>query len=134
MPTKNAEMDLLHTLRKESGSDLSVDIWYEGDIWVFRPLGTIDTSTSSDLEVNLIEGINQGMRWIVMDLTDVPYISSAGLRVLISGMKTLKKKNGEMRLSTPNKTVLDIIEMTGLQKIFRIYPDNTSAIQSFTQS
>jgi len=133
MSVNKNEADLLHTLRKESGNELHIDIWYEGEVWVFHPVGPIDTTTSSDLEANLMEGINQGMRKIILDLTDVRYVSSAGLRVIIAGAKTLKKNNGEIRLSTPNKTVYEILEMSGLKKFFKIYPDNNAAIQSFSK-
>ena len=131
MPTKSTEIDLLHTLRKESGSSLPIDIWYDDEIWIFRPMGSVDSATSSDLEITLMEGINQGMQWIVLDMTDVRYISSAGLRVLILAAKKLKNHNGELILSGPGKDVLHIIEMTGLKKIFRVYPDNEMAVQSF---
>lgn len=132
MTKQSDEINLLHTLRAESGSDLKIDIWYEDDIWIFHPIGSIDTGTSSDLEITLMEGIEQGMRWIVLDMTDVRYISSAGIRVLIICAKSLKSKNGELKLSTLNMTVNNIIEKTGLKKVFPIFPDNKSAIQSFS--
>jgi anti-sigma B factor antagonist len=132
MESDKQERDLLYTIRHEKGTDLQIDIWYEGELWIFRPLGRIDTSTSDDLEVNLIEGINQGMRWIVLDLTDVPYISSAGLRVLIKGVKKIKPLKGEIVLASPSKTVLEILTLSGFKKIFRIFPDQKSAKDSFS--
>jgi len=132
MASPDVETDLIYTLKKEAGSALPIDIWYEGEMWIFHPIGSIDTTTSSDLEGTLIEGINQGMRWIILDLTDVRYISSAGIRVFIAAAKTLKEKKGELLFSTPNKNVSDILRLSGLLKIFKVYPDNAAAIQSFT--
>lgn len=132
MASPDVETDLIYTLKKEAGSALPIDIWYEGEMWIFHPIGSIDTTTSSDLEGTLIEGINQGMRWIILDLTDVRYISSAGIRVFIAAAKTLKEKKGELLFSTPNKNVSDILRLSGLFKIFKVYPDNAAAIQSFT--
>lgn len=132
MASPDIETDLIYTLKKEAGSALPIDIWYEGEIWIFHPIGSIDTTTSSDLEGTLMEGINQGMRWIILDLTDVRYISSAGIRVFIATAKTLKEKKGELRFSTPNKNVSDILRLSGLLKIFKVYPDNAAAIRSFT--
>lgn len=131
MSPNTNESDLLYTLRKEAGSALPIDIWYEGDIWVFHPVGSIDTTTSADLEETLMEGISQGMRWIILDLTDVRMISSAGIRVIISAAKALKKENGEIRFSTPNKNVSEVLQLTGLLKFLKVYPDNTSAIRHF---
>ncbi|MCA1916797.1 STAS domain-containing protein [Methanospirillum hungatei] len=132
MASPDIETDLIYTLKKEAGSALPIDIWYEGEIWIFHPIGSIDTTTSSDLEGTLMEGINQGMRWIILDLSDVRYISSAGIRVFIAAAKTLKEKKGELRFSTPNRNVSDILRLSGLLKIFKVYPDNAAAIRSFT--
>lgn len=132
MASPDLENDLLYTLKKEAGSALPIDIWYEGETWVFHPVGSIDTTTSADLEGTLMEGIAQGMRWIILDLTDVRYVSSAGLRVFIAAAKTLKKENGEIRFSTPNKNVFEVFRLSGLLKFFKVYPDNAAAIRSFT--
>jgi anti-anti-sigma factor len=70
------------------------------------------------------------MRWIVLDLTDVPYISSAGLRVLIKAIKKIKPLKGEIVLASPSKTVLEILTLSGFKKIFRIFPDQKSAKDS----
>lgn len=131
MASPDFETNILYTLKKEAGSVLPIDIWYEGEIWVFHPVGSIDTTTSSDLEGTLMEGIAQGMRWIILDLTDVRYVSSAGIRVFITTVKSLKKENGEIRFSTPNKNVLDVLQLSGLLKMLKVYPDNSTAIKSF---
>ena len=65
MPSPDLETGLLYKLKKEAGSVLPIDIWYEGEIWVFHPVGSIDTTSSVDLEGTLIEGIDQGMRWVL---------------------------------------------------------------------
>lgn len=132
MASPDLENDLLYTLKKEAGSALPIDIWYEGDIWVFHPVGSIDTTTSVDLEGTLMEGISQGMRLVILDLTDVRYVSSAGLRVFILAAKTLKKENGEIRFSTPNKNVSEVLRLSGMLKLLKVYPDNAAAIRSFT--
>lgn len=131
MTSEKTEENLLYTLRKEKGTNLKIDIWYEGEIWVFRPFGSVDTGTAADLGETLTEGISQGMHWIVIDLTDVRYISSAGLRVLIAAAKEQTHRKGEIRLSSPNEAVDQVLRMSGLQGVFRIFPDNESAVSSF---
>ncbi len=59
MALPDLENNLLYTLKKEAGSTLPIDIWYEGEIWVFHPVGSIDITTSVDLEETLMEGIAQ---------------------------------------------------------------------------
>ena len=51
---------------------------------------------------------------------------------LIAAAKTLKKENGEIRFSTPNKNVFEVLRLSGLLKFFKVYPDNAAAIRSFT--
>lgn len=133
MPSPDLETGLLYTLKKEAGSALPIDIWYEGEIWVFHPVGSIDTTSSVDLEGTLIEGIDQGMRWVIPDLTDVRYVSSAGIRVFISSAKVLKRETGDLRFSTPNNNVSEVLRLSGLLKFLKVYPDNAAAIHSFTQ-
>ncbi|HOJ95427.1 MAG TPA: STAS domain-containing protein [Methanospirillum sp.] len=132
MALPDLENNLLYTLKKEAGSTLPIDIWYEGEIWVFHPVGSIDITTSVDLEETLMEGIAQGMRYIVLDLTDVRMVSSAGIRVIIAAFKALKKVNGEICFSTPNMSVSEVLRLTGLLKIINVYPDNIVAIRSFS--
>ncbi len=72
------------------------------------------------------------MRYIVLDLTDVRMVSSAGIRVIIAAFKALKKVNGEICFSTPNMSVSEVLRLTGLLKIINVYPDNIVAIRSFS--
>ena len=46
-------------IREELGESLAIDIWYQGDIWVFRPFGRVDTGHAEDLDSALSEGIAQ---------------------------------------------------------------------------
>lgn len=133
MTSRDIETDLLHSLRHENKEDLQTDIWFEENVWIFRPLGRIDTGTSQDLDVVLTEGINQGMRFIVLDLSSVPIITSSGLRVIIKAGKRLKAENGELVLSSPREYVSQVLGMSGFTRIFRIVPTNKTAIVSLVE-
>ncbi len=81
--------------------------------------GKLTVATSPDLEsevVNLPESVTS----LDIDLTDLDYISSAGLRVLVSTQKLFEKRNGTMRILHPTNEVYDIFDMTGLSEIFTI--------------
>ena len=80
--------------------------------------GRLDTLSSPELEKKLGSAL-EGVTDVVMDLKDLEYISSAGLRVLISISKALGVK-GEMRIINVNDTVMDIFEVTGLDGILNI--------------
>ncbi|MBQ9535983.1 MAG: STAS domain-containing protein [Clostridia bacterium] len=80
--------------------------------------GRLDTTTSPELEKVLKESLD-GVTALVIDMTALEYISSAGLRVLLSAQK-LMNKQGEMKVSHVNETVMEIFEVTGFSDILTI--------------
>ena len=81
--------------------------------------GRIDTITSQDLEREINEEIGN-FDSLIMDFTDLEYISSAGLRVLIGTQKKLKPDNIQMVIRNINPTVKEIFRMSGFDKILNI--------------
>lgn len=78
--------------------------------------GRLDTITSPQLEQELkLEGVTN----LVFDLKDLEYISSAGLRVMLSAQKTMMMQ-GEMALENVAEVVKEVFEMTGLGAFFTI--------------
>lgn len=82
------------------------------------PIGKLDTATSPQLQAAINENIS-GVTDLTFDLKKLAYLSSAGLRVLMSSQKTMNKQ-GNMRLSNVNEDIMDILDMTGLTDVFTI--------------
>ena len=80
--------------------------------------GRLDTSTSPQLEDELKNALN-GVTSLVFDLAGLEYISSAGLRVLLSAQK-LMNQQGEMKLIHVNDVINEIFEVTGFTDILTI--------------
>ena len=80
--------------------------------------GRLDTVTAPVLEKELKPVLSE-LRELTMDLTDLEYISSAGLRVLLSVQKTIGKE-GSMKLIHVNETVMEVFEVTGFSDILTI--------------
>ena len=80
--------------------------------------GRVDTSTSPILE-NELKNSFDGCEYMVLDFADVEYISSAGLRVLLSSHKVMSKKGG-MKLKNVSDDVMEIFEVTGFSEILDI--------------
>ena len=80
--------------------------------------GRIDTNTSPDLEMELKSSLD-GVTELIFDFTDVDYISSAGLRVLLSAQKTMNKQ-GSMKLTGVRSEIMEIFEVTGFTDILTI--------------
>lgn len=80
--------------------------------------GRIDTTTAPALGESLAEGYDSCEK-LILDFAEVDYISSAGLRILLSAQKVMSKKGG-MKLVNVNSDIMDIFEVTGFQDILTI--------------
>lgn len=80
--------------------------------------GRLDTSSAPQLEDMLKEAL-RGVTDLEMDFADLAYISSAGLRVLLSAMKVMKKQ-GSMVVRNVNETVMEVFEITGFADMLTI--------------
>ena len=78
--------------------------------------GRLDTTTAPQLEAELKESL-QGITTLVIDMSALQYISSAGLRVLLSAQKVMNKQ-GEMKVAGASETIMEIFEVTGFNDIF----------------
>ena len=84
----------------------------------FKLEGRLDTITAPDLEQELKTSL-EGVTELVMDFEKLEYISSAGLRVLLSAQKTMNRQ-GEMKLTHVNEIIMEIFEVTGFADILTI--------------
>jgi anti-sigma B factor antagonist len=81
--------------------------------------GCLDTNTASQLEAELkLDGVNE----VVFDLTALEYISSAGLRVLITAQKAMMACGGKMTVAHANEMVRGVFKITGLDSVFALEP------------
>ncbi len=91
--------------------------------------GRVDSSNAPDLEKALKELMEQGQFRVVVDMSGLNFISSAGLRVLISTAKTCRRWNrGDVYLAALPKPIMDTFELAGLTRVFKIFPDVVEAV------
>jgi anti-anti-sigma factor len=93
---------------------------------LMRLIGRLDTETSADFELAAYDAHQAGARHFVVDLTEITYVSSAGLRVLLALGKKLEG-NGELKLSGIKGVVKEVFEKSGFARLFVIFPDIQSA-------
>lgn len=82
--------------------------------------GRLDTVTQAELAAELEKVFAAGKADLVFDLTALEYISSAGLRVLLSAQKKVKALGAKMKIAGANATVKEIFEVTGFADIMTI--------------
>ncbi len=93
--------------------------------------GRIDSSTAPQLAKALDEITESGRFKIVLDLADVEFMSSAGLRVLIGTQKTAKRYNrGEVMLAAVPRRIYDALELAGFVPLFKFHDNVLDAVGS----
>jgi anti-sigma B factor antagonist len=93
--------------------------------------GRIDSSNATELDEALKDLLGNGRYNIVLDLAGVEYMSSAGLRALVSAVRECKRRGGDLRLTTPSERVSEVLKLAGLDSIFQTFDDSTTAVGSF---
>jgi len=81
--------------------------------------GRLDTTTAPQLEMTIQESL-EGTERLILDFKDLEYLSSAGLRVLLSAHKAIMKQGGDMRIRHVNEVIHDVFEITGFMDVLHI--------------
>lgn len=94
--------------------------------------GRIDSGTAPQL-AGVLDEINEADRFkIVLDMSGVDFISSAGLRVLISAQKACRRWNrGELVLASVPQRIYDAMDLAGFVPLFKLFDDVIEAVGSF---
>jgi len=94
--------------------------------------GRIDSATAPELQKEINEVTEEGNFKLVLDFSDVDFISSAGLWVLVNAQKKCKRFNrGEVVLAKIPERIHDALDLAGFIPYFKIFEDSTAAVGSF---
>jgi anti-anti-sigma factor len=109
---------------------MAIEIQQEqvGSVRVVDLIGRLDTETAVDVELALQDLLAAGEREFLIDLSGIGYVSSAGLRVLLSLAKQLDGGKGSLRLCGLNAAVSQVFDVAGFSKLFAIFPDRVAAL------
>ena len=104
---------------------------YQDQVAVVTVAGSIDALTSGEVSSHLANQISQGYRQLLLDLSQVEYMSSAGLRAIMDGLKASRQAGGDLRLAAPQPGVEKVLRMAGFPSIMKSYPSLAEAAASF---
>lgn len=102
-----------------------------GQVTIVRPQGRLDVNQSPALEAALEQLYDHGRVRVVLDLADIDYMSSAGLRVLSGILRPLRDAGGDLRLARPVPRVTHVLHVAGFHLVFGIYATVEAAWESF---
>ena len=95
---------------------MTINVERDFEIVTLEITGRLDTTTAPNLEA-VINELSEDIKELVFDMSDLEYISSAGIRVLLAAYKKLNSSKGSMRIEKANEIVWEVFEMTGLSQM-----------------
>ena len=108
---------------------MSVEVKTVGDVKIVVLMKRFDAYTANPVEAELTRLIAEGTRKVVCDFSQTEYLASAGLRVLITASRSLQKAGGKLVLCSIKPYVQEVFEISGLNRIFKMYGSADTAIE-----
>ena len=103
----------------------------ENGITVFVLEGRIDTQGSAELDDVLQAAVSEGKHNMVLDMAEVSYISSSGLRTLADVVTKNREAGGDLQLVAVSRKVLRVLRIIGFDRFFSLYDTLEEAIADF---
>jgi anti-sigma B factor antagonist len=100
-------------------------------VQLFEVIGRVDSTNATELGTAMDRAVDDGKSNLVLDLSGVEYMSSAGLREMVRILKRVKRVGGDLRIANPSERVREVLELAGLDSVFEIYPTQVEAVGSF---
>ncbi|NJP05748.1 MAG: STAS domain-containing protein [Chloroflexaceae bacterium] len=103
-------------------------------ICLIRLYGRIDHTLAEQLRQDMNTFMEQGQRWFILDLSQVTFLESMGLTVLITGIKSARVIGGDLVVIQPTPNVRNLLHITALDYLIREYPTVQAAIAAYQQA
>lgn len=102
-----------------------------GDILIVHIKGRLDSVSSPMAEKKVFDAINNGNGKILLELLGLTYISSAGMRMLLSTTKKIRSLSGKLCICNMTPNVLDVLKMSGFDHILDLHSTEDEALKHF---
>src|SRR5438876_11812726 len=102
--------------------------------YVISLAGEVDLYTAPEFKQQLLDVIAEGGREVIVDFSDTTFIDSTTLGVLVGGVKRLRTNEGQLSLVCNDRNITKIFEITGLDRVFTIYPTRDEAVSKLSAS
>jgi anti-sigma B factor antagonist len=96
--------------------------------YVIALAGEVDLYTAPEFKQQLLDVIGRGAKDVIVDFSDTTFIDSTTLGVLVGGVKRLRSNDGQLSLVCSDRNITKIFEITGLDRVFTIYPTRDEAV------
>ncbi|MHC4130171.1 MAG: STAS domain-containing protein [Planctomycetota bacterium] len=111
-----------------------MELYYDdvdGDVLVIKADGGLNNQTAEKFVTDIETLVDAGLRKIIVDCSDLEFISSHGLGVLLRLHKRMKRHEGDVKIASAKSALLDVVRLTRLDRLLAIYPDVPRARLAF---
>ncbi|MHB8084907.1 MAG: STAS domain-containing protein [Dehalococcoidia bacterium] len=105
-----------------------------GNVNVLGLSGRLDAYNATELEKKLNALIDSGQYNLVIDLENLEYISSSGLRVFLATLKKTRKEQGDVKLACMQSFIAEVFNISGFTQLFSISDSQEAAVNGFNQT
>jgi anti-sigma B factor antagonist len=102
------------------------------DVLVIDMVGRLDSKTAGYGNDEMVRIVKGDCKKVLVNLEQLEFVTSAGLRVLLLAAKLLQSENGEFKLCSANDVVEQVLETCGFKSLLKLYPSEAEAIKSFS--
>ncbi len=110
---------------------MDISVQQSDQISIVSIAGSFDALTADQIAGCIDERISSGERHLVLDLSEVEFMSSAGLRVILGALKEIRQAGGDLYLAGAQGGVDRVLKMSGFSKILKAYDSVDNAIAHF---
>lgn len=110
--------------------DFSMTINPNGDVTIVTISGRVDSVTAASMDAELAKIVHDNKK-IVLDLKDVAYMSSAGIRAIMKLLQSAQKAGGGVKLANVPANVVEVLETVGMMQMVEVFPTVDEAVASF---
>lgn len=110
---------------------MQIDTREISNILVVDMTGRLDTSTSGDAYDEMVRIAENSGNKVILNLDKLEFVSSAGLRVILTAAKLLRASSGELKLCHANGVVKEVLETSGFDQLIEIHDTEENAVTAF---
>jgi len=103
----------------------------EGEVTIIEAPARLDAVVAADFRAKMGELVDDKRYNLIIDLGQTEFVDSSGLGAIVSKIAMTRSNNGDIRLAAPSARILELLEITHLNKVFKSFDDVTSAIESY---
>jgi len=110
--------------------DFSIKSERNGNVTIVTISGRVDSVTAASLDSELAKIVREDKK-IILNLKNMAYLSSAGVRAIIKALQSAQKSGGGVKLASVPEQVMEVLQTVGMMQMLQAYPSVDEAVASF---